>query len=101
MSEPKNISRRTLFKSTLSAAKLLLIANSGLYVVGSAFKNLDGSMVAGAKQVGGCTCGINPPNGDACSIVLTRAVSDYPSKICYLDPDPCAAEGESVAVYCD
>jgi hypothetical protein len=44
--------RNFLFGATKSLAKLA-VASAGVYAIGSAFKSLDGSMVAGAKF---CTC---------------------------------------------
>lgn len=44
-----NSNRRKFLLSAAKAASLFAVANTSVYVVGSAFKNLDGSMVAGAK----------------------------------------------------
>jgi hypothetical protein len=47
--EVKHTRRDFLLKGASFFAKFA-VANAGLYVVGSAFKSLDGSLVAGAKQ---------------------------------------------------
>ncbi|MFZ3229533.1 MAG: hypothetical protein WA160_04960 [Pseudobdellovibrio sp.] len=53
MEKSQNLSRRTfLFQSGKSLA-LLTAANVGVYTIGSAFKKLDGNLVAGAKM---CSC---------------------------------------------
>ena len=47
---PKKISRRSfLFKSGGPIISTLALANTTIYVVGSAFKSLDGQLTAGAK----------------------------------------------------
>jgi hypothetical protein len=47
------LSRRNFLLSTTKSLATLAVANTGVYIIGSAFKSLDGSMVAGAKT---CTC---------------------------------------------
>jgi hypothetical protein len=47
--EVKHTRRDFLLKGASFFAKFA-VANAGLYVVGSAFKSLDGSLVAGAKE---------------------------------------------------
>jgi hypothetical protein len=42
-------SRRQFLSKLTSAALTVATANTAIYVVGSAFKNLDGDLVAGAK----------------------------------------------------
>lgn len=42
-------SRRSFLTKLGASAGSLMMANVGVYVIGSAFKNLDGSLVAGAK----------------------------------------------------
>jgi hypothetical protein len=75
-------SRRSFFKKALQFATLGAAASTGVYLIGSAFKELDGSLTAGAKTgywqfapFGSCpyyttynscsACGINP--GQPCS----------------------------------
>ena len=47
--KPKISRRNFIFKQGLQAVGLLGSATVGIYAVGSAFKSLDGSLVAGAK----------------------------------------------------
>ncbi len=42
-------SRRTFLKQALSVTATVATANVAVYAIGAAFKELDGSMVAGAK----------------------------------------------------
>lgn len=69
MSTKPNGRRSFLFNSA-KAAGLLMLANTGVYAVGSAFKKLDGSMVAGAKvwslsySTGGGMAGCGMTNKD-------------------------------------
>lgn len=44
-----NFSRRNFLLSSGKSLATFAAANVGVYVIGSAFKNLDGSLVAGAK----------------------------------------------------
>ncbi len=53
MSDLKSLSRRNFLSRGGKSLALLAAANVGVYVIGSAFKNLDGSLVAGAKCVPG------------------------------------------------
>ncbi|MBC7466972.1 MAG: hypothetical protein H7256_13370 [Bdellovibrio sp.] len=48
----KSNGRRSFLFNSAKAAGLLMLANTGVYTLGSAFKRLDGSMVAGAKNWG-------------------------------------------------
>lgn len=56
-------SRREFFFAASEASFKFALANTAIYAVGSAFKNLDGNLVAGAKSwvdagtysCGGCT----------------------------------------------
>lgn len=54
----RNSIPRRAFLSTLGKAfGALAVANGAVYLIGSAFKELDGSLVAGAKcVVGTCLC---------------------------------------------
>ena len=45
--------RRELLKKALSLSATMAVANTGVYMIGAAFKELDGSLVAGAKT---CNC---------------------------------------------
>ena len=45
----KSSTRRELLKKALSLSAKMIVANTGVYVIGAAFKELDGSLVAGAK----------------------------------------------------
>jgi hypothetical protein len=47
------LTRRNFLLSTTKSLATLAVANTGVYIIGSAFKSLDGSIVAGAKT---CTC---------------------------------------------
>lgn len=44
-----NPKRRELLSMVLSFSATMAIANTGIYLIGTAFKELDGSLVAGAK----------------------------------------------------
>jgi hypothetical protein len=46
----KTNSRRNFFKKVIHFTSLGVAACSGVYIIGSAFKNLDGSLSAGAKS---------------------------------------------------
>ena len=51
------LTRRTFLLQSGTTLATFAAANVGVYIVGSAFKDLDGSMVAGAKCViGTCLC---------------------------------------------
>ena len=47
--QPK-VSRRNFFHGSASLLVTASLANAGVYIIGSAFKSLDGSLVAGAKS---------------------------------------------------
>jgi hypothetical protein len=49
----RRLSRRNFLFGVSKSLASLAVASAGVYVVGSAFKSLDGSLVAGAKT---CTC---------------------------------------------
>jgi hypothetical protein len=49
------LTRRSFLFGVSKSLASLAVASAGVYVVGSAFKSLDGSLVAGAKTCG-CTC---------------------------------------------
>lgn len=55
----------------------LAAANVGVYVIGSAFKELDGSMVAGAKcSIGVCICNdLSTPNAGNIPVCLIKCTS--------------------------
>ena len=69
------MNRRTFAKGIFTTSATFMMANLSIYAVGSVFKNLDGSLVAGAKHVvcdppvydgsnGGTawgSCGLCPP----------------------------------------
>jgi hypothetical protein len=49
------LTRRSFLFGVSKSLASLAVASAGVYVVGSAFKSLDGSLVAGAKTCA-CTC---------------------------------------------
>ena len=77
-----------------------IAANSGIYLIGSAFKDLDGSFVAGAKYITSCTCGIEFPDPDSCDQQVNIAQTMYPSLCCYRETPGCSG-GESDNIHCD
>lgn len=76
--------RRELLKKALSLSATMAIANTGVYMIGAAFKELDGSLVAGAKcytpRPGG-------PGGPGCSGFRCSPPGWYCSNS-YADPTP-------------
>lgn len=48
-----SLSRRKFFSNGLkTAAEYFVLADAGIYILGSAFKELDGNLTAGAKGAG-------------------------------------------------
>lgn len=57
-----DLSRRSFLRMAAVSSASLLAANLATYAVGSAFKKLDGSLVAGAKTYA-CSCSYDGSNG--------------------------------------
>jgi hypothetical protein len=69
-------SRRKFILNGFKAAGILATANVGVYAIGSAFKELDGSMVAGAKT---WTIDFQTGSGNlSCSVLLLCPLTDGP-----------------------
>lgn len=48
-----NVNRRKFLSRSIESLTALAVANTAVYAIGSAFKSLDGSLVAGAKSCSG------------------------------------------------
>ncbi len=70
-------SRRNFLKNTSRFVSLTFAANTGVYLIGSAFKELDGSLTAGAKtwQSAGCPASVDYNECWVCGI--------YEGNTCY------------------
>jgi hypothetical protein len=88
--------RRNFLVQGSRSLAMLVSANIGVYIVGSVFKDLDGSMVAGAK----CT----PPglDGNYCGVGACSPGGSYPGTL-YCDGTvyQCAQCGSTCGGVCE
>jgi len=81
-SKPKS-SRRSFLSKLGASAGSLMLANAGVYAIGSAFKSLDGSMVAGAKcQPPGVVSFSAGGADDTLCVSVGGAPGTYPNSWC-------------------
>ena len=90
-SHSSELSRRRFLSKSIGMLGSMAIANAGIYAIGSAFKELDGSLVAGAKcnnytrtygSLAACSSGCpnycsNQGNGCSMNVCDTQAAPVY------------------------
>jgi hypothetical protein len=86
-------SRRSFFKKALRFATLGAAASTGVYLIGSAFKELDGSLTAGAKTWEEYICPFQWVDYSSCG-----ACGFSWGQTCYFDGATCVSAGSTCEI---